>query len=223
MQIKDKKIQIRRQRILFALALIFLVCFSLLAAFRNAFASLNLSVNLWAASINNESFTIVATEISVVFDTTFIGLTSIVVSVILFLMNYKRFSLLVLSAMAGDALLVFFLKILIMSQRPTNQILLETGYSFPSGHVTGCVVFFGVLTYIAWKRWNTLRAKAVTCGLYVATTAVVGFDRIYLNVHWFSDIVGGVFLGGFWLLLCFFVFEYLAFNQRSKFLRKGVS
>jgi undecaprenyl-diphosphatase len=222
-QIKDQKIQIRRQRILFALALIFLVCFSLLAAFRSAFAPLNLSVNLWAGSINNGSFTIVAKAISVVFDTTFIGITSIVVAGILFLMNYKRFSLLVLSAMAGDALLVLFLKIIIMSQRPTNQILLETGYSFPSGHVTGCVVFFGVLTYIAWKRWNTLSARAVTCGLYVTITAVVGFDRIYLNVHWFSDIIGGVFLGAFWLFLCVFVFEYLALSQRSKLLKKSVS
>ena len=122
--------------------------------------------------------------------------------------------------MLGDAILVLTFKTLIMSQRPINEIIPETGYSFPSGHVTGCVVFFGMLTYFAWKRWTTLKAKVVTSGLYIAITAVVGFDRIYLNVHWFSDTIGGVFLGAFWLLLCVFVFEYLALNQRLSFLER---
>jgi undecaprenyl-diphosphatase len=215
-QIKDKKIQSSRKRSLLAVALFFLACFLVVAAFRGSFSSLNLSVNLWAASINNGPFTIVAKEISVVFDTTFLGITSIVLGVILFLMNYKRFGFLMLSAMGGDALIVLFFKAVVMSQRPLNEIIPETGFSFPSGHVAGCVVFFGVLTYIAWKRWSTLRAKAATCGLYVSITAIVGFDRIYLNVHWLSDEIGGVFLGAFWVLLCISIFEYLTFNNRSK-------
>jgi undecaprenyl-diphosphatase len=118
--------------------------------------------------------------------------------------------------MGGDALLVLFFKTVVMSPRPLNEIIPETGYSFPSGHVTGCVVFFGVLTFIAWKRWSTLRAKAVTCGFYVSITASVGFDRIYLNVHWLSDAIGGVFLGAFLVLLCISIFEYLTLNYRSK-------
>ena len=218
MQIKGKKIQIHRQKAILALTLTFFVCFLLLAIFRSVFASLNLNVNQWAASINSGSFTASARGISIIFDTTFIGIVSVVVAVILLLMNYKRFSLLVLSAMAGDALLVLFIKLIIMSQRPTNEILLETGYSFPSGHVTGCVVFFGVLTYFAFRRWNNLKTKAVTSGLYVAITVVVGFDRIYLNVHWLSDAIGGVFLGGFWLLLCILVFEHFDLSWRSKVL-----
>ncbi len=175
---------------------------------------------MWSASINNGPFTLAAKEISIIFDTTFIGIASIILGVILFLINYRRYSLLVLGAMGGDALLVQFFKSIIMSQRPLNEIIPETGYSFPSGHVTGCVVFFGVLTYIAWRRWNTLRTKMVAIGLYVAIAAIVGFDRIYLNVHWLSDTVGGVFLGVFWVLLCIFVFEYLALKLPSRILGK---
>jgi undecaprenyl-diphosphatase len=220
-QIRGKKIQLRGLRTLLAISLVFLVCFLLLAVFRSGFASLNLSVNIWAASINNNgSFTILAKGLSLIFDTTALAIMSVAVASILLAKNYKRYSLLLLSSMLGDAILVLAFKTLIMSQRPLNEIILETGYSFPSGHVTGCVVFFGVLTYFAWKRWTTLNAKIVTSGLYIAITVVVAFDRIYLNVHWLSDTIGGVFLGAFWLLLCFFVFEYLALNQRFKTLTK---
>ncbi len=111
--------------------------------------------------------------------------------------------------MAGEALLVEFLKIVIMSPRPLNGIIAVTGYSFPSGHTTSCVVFFGILTYFVWKHWNSFKIKASTAGLYVSLTAVVAFDRIYLNVHWFSDIIGAVFLGAFWLAFSIFLFKNL--------------
>ena len=119
-----------------------------------------------------------------------------------------------LGAMEGDALLVGLFKTVIMSPRPLNEIIAETGYSFPSGHATSSVVFFGVLTYFAWKHWNSAKVKALTSGLYVSITAVVGFDRIYLNVHWFSDIVGAFFLGVFWLTFCIPFFKRLVSSGR---------
>jgi undecaprenyl-diphosphatase len=119
----------------------------------------------------------------------------------LFVLHYRRYDLLLLVAMAGDILLVGLFKTVIMSPRPLNGLIVVAGYSSPSGHTTSSVVFFGGLTYFVWKNWTSAKVKALTAGLYVFTTAVVGFDRIYLNVHWFSDIVGSVFLGAFWVTL----------------------
>jgi undecaprenyl-diphosphatase len=210
---------VRRPFRFLAISLAFLICFLLLGVFRSSFSSINMSVNVWAASINTGSFTIFAKGISVVFDTTALAIISVVVAAVMFLSSHKRYGLLLLTAMLGDALLVFFFKLLIMSQRPLNEIISETNFSFPSGHVTGCVVFFGVLIYFAWNRWNTVKVKATTSVLYVAITSIVGFDRIYLNVHWLSDVVGGVFLGAFWVLLSIAIFEYLALRQRSRGLK----
>jgi membrane-associated phospholipid phosphatase len=58
-------------------------------------------------------------------------------------------------------------------------------------------------------HWDSAKIKALTAGLYVSITVVVGFDRIYLNVHWFSDIVGAFFLGAFWLTSSILLFNLL--------------
>ncbi len=185
------------------------ICFFAVAFFRDSFYSVNLSVNLWSASINKGFFTLPAQLIAVVFDTIALAAISLVVAILLAILHQRKYGLLLLGTMAGDALLVDLFKTVIMSPRPLNGIVSETGYSFPSGHTTGSVVFFGILTYFVWKNWGSAKVKALTGGLYISVTAVVGFDRIYLNVHWFSDIVGGIFLGAFWLTFCILLFKYL--------------
>ena len=187
----------------------FAICFFAVAFFRDSFYSVNLSVNLWSASINKGFFTLSAQLIAVIFDTTALAAISLAVAILLFIFHQRRYGLLLLGAMAGDALLVDLFKTVIMSPRPLNGIVAESGYSFPSGHTTGSVVFFGVLTYFVWKNWGSKKVKVLTGGLYFSVSAVVGFDRIYLNVHWFSDILGGVFLGAFWLTFCILLFKCL--------------
>ena len=71
--------------------------------------------------------------------------------------------------------------------------------------------------YFVWKNYSSFKVKALTSGLYVSITAIVGFDRIYLNVHWVSDVVGSIFLGAFWASLCILIFKYLLGSE--KFLR----
>jgi len=186
----------------------------LVALFRSSFATVNLEVNMWAASIHVDSVTVLAKEISFALDATVLGAASVLIAVILFIKRRGRYGVLLLGAMAGDVLLVQMCKTVMASPRPLNEILAETGYSFPSGHVTGSVVFFGVLTYFAWTHWSSAQVKVSTAGLYVAMVAIAGFDRIYLNVHWLSDIMGAVFLGVFWLLFSILVFKNQLQNGR---------
>ncbi len=186
-----------------------MICFLLIAFFRNSFNMINLSINLWSASINKDFFTLAAQIISIAFDTIALFILSFVVAIFLFVLHYKRYSLLLLGSMAGDTVLVELFKIVIMSPRPLNGLIVAFGYSFPSGHTMSSLVFFGVLTYFVWKNWDSVKIKALTGGLYISITALVGFDRIYLNVHWFSDIVGSIFLGAFWVTLCILLFKYL--------------
>ncbi|MGD0644183.1 MAG: phosphatase PAP2 family protein [Candidatus Bathyarchaeia archaeon] len=169
---------------------------------------INLSINLWSDSINKGFFTLAAQIISIAFDTIALAILSFVIAIFLFVLHYKRYSLLLLGSMAGDTLLVELFKTIIMSPRPINGLIVASGYSFPSGHTMSSLVFFGVLTYFVWKNWDSLKIKALTGGFYISITALVGFDRIYLNVQWFSDIVGSIFLGAFWVTLCILLFKY---------------
>lgn len=197
------------QRRILLFSILFMICFLLVASFRDSFDTVNLSLNFWSALVNTGFFTLVAQTISVVFDTIALTILSLVLAVFLFVWHYRRYGLLLIGAMAGVTFLVELFKTIIKSPRPLNGIIAVSGYSFPSGHTTSSVVFFGVLTYFVWKNWDSPKVKALTAGLYVSITAIVGFDRIYLNVHWFSDIVGSIFLGAFWVTVCILLFKYL--------------
>jgi undecaprenyl-diphosphatase len=202
------------QRLILAVALLFLVGFLLVAAFRGSFDGVNASVNSWAASINAGAFTGSAKVIAVILDTEPLFIISLAAAAVLFTLHYRRDVLLLLGAMVGDAFLVEITKTLVHSPRPVDMLIHETDYSFPSGHVTGSIVFFGVLTFLAWQHWNSSKARASTGGLYVAIVAAVDLDVLYLNVHWFSDVIGGCLLGAFWLTFSILVFRCWTSSQR---------
>ncbi len=79
-------------------------------------------------------------------------------------------------------------------------------YSFPSGHACTVLVTYGALSVIAWR---TPVVKWVTLVFAIFTIAGVGFGRLYLGVHWPSDVLAGYFLGTFWLMLALMVRRYL--------------
>lgn len=90
--------------------------------------------------------------------------------------------------------------------RPLNGLVADSGFSFPSGHTTGSIVFLGLIAYFVWQHWKTTKPRALSFTLFVIISSVVGFDRVYLNVQRFSDILGGAILG-----LCWLTFSILLF------------
>lgn len=92
-------------------------------------------------------------------------------------------------------ILMSYLKELFERSRPEGNVLtIATGYSFPSGHASVSIAFYGFLAYVLMQaagRWN--RRGAIFLGGLVV---IIGISRIYLNVHYFSDVLGGFILGG---------------------------
>jgi undecaprenyl-diphosphatase len=194
--------------LLLIICLLFFATFLLVAQLRNSFAMIDLQINSWVISIQTGSLTATAIIIAYLFNTTSMTSISLAIAIYLFYRNYKKYGVLLLAAMGGDAFIVWITKTLIHSPRPPNGIFYEAGYSFPSGHTTTSIAFCGLLTYFVWQHWNSLKAKTASSTLSITTISIVAFDRIYLNVHWFSDVVGGVLLGIFWLTLTLWIFRY---------------
>lgn len=209
----DLRNQLRAQRTILVSSLS-LICFLFVALFKVSFTMLDIDVNFWSVSIQTSFFTPIAEVIAYVFDTPSLFTISLLTAAYLFYKNYGGNSLLLLGAMAGDAFIVEIVKTLVHSQRPLNMLMYDSGFSFPSGHTAGSIVFCGLLTYFGWQRWKSSKAKVSLSILFVAITFVVGFDRIYLNVHWFSDILGGCLLGIFWLTVSILTFQYLETTER---------
>jgi undecaprenyl-diphosphatase len=213
---------LQNQKTLLFVCLLFLASFLLVAQLKNSFIRIDLQANSWAMSIQTDSFNAIAVIIAYVFDTTSLIAISLILAVYLFYRNYRQYSALLLAAMGGDALIVSIAKTLVHSPRPLNGLVYDTGFSFPSGHTTASIVFCGLLTYLAWQHWKSPKAKTVSITLSITITSIVVFDRIYLNVHWFSDVVGGCLLGLFWLTFSLWAFGYIETRkfQTSKFWTK---
>ena len=83
-----------------------------------------------------------------------------------------------------------------------DRAVLETNKSYPSGHSMGCAIGYGMLAYalILPQRRRPRRRAALL--LMTALVLAIGFSRIYLRAHWFSDVVGGWTIGIAWLFLC---------------------
>ena len=191
--------RLQSERGLLFLCLVFFACFLFVTLFRESFAAIDVNVNLWVVSIQTGSLTVVAKVIAYGFDTTILLAASLLVASYLFYRSYRTESVLLLGAMGGDAFIIVIAKSLVRSSRPLNGLMVESGFSFPSGHVAGGICFCGLLTYFAWQHWKDMKVKALFGVVLVAVSSTVGFDRIYLNVHWFSDVLGGYLLGISWL------------------------
>jgi membrane-associated phospholipid phosphatase len=74
------------------------------------------------------------------------------------------------------------------------------GNSFPSGHVIRAVIVYGLLAFVIRRLATSRRVRAGAAVLAIAIIALVSFDRLYLDVHWESDVIGGLLLGAIALL-----------------------
>ena len=94
--------------------------------------------------------------------------------------------------------------------RPPNPLIdgLEN-FSFPSGHATSAFIFYGLLTYLVWKTEIPKLYKYIIGAILITFSLLIGFSRIYLRVHYPSDVLAGICIGFAWLILTVWLFERL--------------
>ena len=101
------------------------------------------------------------------------------------------------------------LKRLLQRPRPTEfRIIEETGYSFPSGHSMVSMAFYGYLIYLIYRFVKNKYLKWISIVLLSLLICLIGISRIYLGVHYTSDV-----LGGFLISISYLVIYISAFNK----------
>lgn len=126
----------------------------------------------------------------------------LLVGIFLFIKQHRWYSVMIAAVALTSTGVMFLLKEILQRERPLLPVIAKVhGYSFPSGHSFSSLVFFGMLSYIIYK---TIPGKTVRLLLIISCFAfaiLIGLSRVYLKVHYASDVIAGFCLGFIWLVL----------------------
>lgn len=116
----------------------------------------------------------------------------------------RRIVLAMFTAMiAGSALLNYGLKLAFRRERPAlDPFIEESGFSFPSGHAMQSFAFFAALVFLLWSIVPSRAGRTVLLAAAGGMTGIIGLSRIYLGVHYPSDIAAGYLASAGWLAVC---------------------
>jgi len=153
--------------------------------------------------IENPALTKISEIIAKSFDPIALTVVSLIIAIVLYLGKTKRHGVFLAFVMVVCGALIIWLKELFQKERPINAIITENSFSFPSGHVTAAVVFFGLIIYLFTEKKN--REKYII--LASLLTILIAFTRVYLRVHWASDVLAGFLIGGLLLSTSIKAFE----------------
>ncbi|MDQ7009420.1 MAG: phosphatase PAP2 family protein [Candidatus Gracilibacteria bacterium] len=101
------------------------------------------------------------------------------------------------------------IKYLVARERPENMIMEYGGYSFPSGHSVFAILFYGLLVYLFWDIIKNKILKYFILVFAIIMGILVMISRLYLSVHYFSDVITGFIIGLFWLIFGIFLYNKL--------------
>ncbi|MFA6050824.1 MAG: bifunctional DedA family/phosphatase PAP2 family protein [Candidatus Paceibacterota bacterium] len=117
----------------------------------------------------------------------------------IFLLWKKRYfdALLASTTMAAGVAVLHMLKASFAMARPAPGLVSALGPSFPSGHAMMAIIFASVISYTLVRHIKSDVVKNITYGFVFTIAICIGFSRVYLNVHWASDVFAGFFAGAF--------------------------
>lgn len=103
----------------------------------------------------------------------------------------------------GSAATVWALKLFFAMPRPVEPIALMTidSFSFPSGHAAAAATLYGFLLWMMLGTGKTDRIRSLFALIFFLIIVLVGFSRLYLGVHYLSDVVAGYFVGFIWVMI----------------------
>ena len=97
--------------------------------------------------------------------------------------------------------------------RPNLYFIKETGYSFPSGHAMVTLVFYGALLFFTFQHTSSRKWRNLLAILAMFLILAIGISRVYLGVHYPSDVLGSYLAGFCWLVISIIVIKRLYYKR----------
>ncbi len=129
---------------------------------------------------------------------------ALVSAIVLAVRGHRAELQLLLLAAVGTQILTLGLKLGFERERPffPDPLATESSYSFPSGHASVSLAVYGTIGFILARHLDDRRAQIASLAAAAVLVGLVGFSRLYLGVHFLSDVVAGFSVGLAWVALC---------------------
>jgi undecaprenyl-diphosphatase len=140
-------------------------------------------------------------------------LFTVITAMILWFKKMKFYIMPLLVTITGSVIFTYLSKIAFHRVRPDVAVYAENSFSFPSGHATIAVAFYGFLMYLfihTTKQWGK-KVNIFFAGLLLIIA--IGFSRLYLGVHYLSDVWAGYLVGALWLIVSISIVEWKQFGR----------
>jgi undecaprenyl-diphosphatase len=164
----------------------------------------------------SEKYTLIAQWV------TFFGTGSFLIPAYLFIFlyllrnNFIQYAVMVVVMVMSSLLLGWILKPMFHRSRPPFPLVSGAGgYSFPSGHALGGFIFSGVLLFLVWKTGKNIYQKYMISFFVISFGLGIGLSRIYLHVHYATDVMGSLFITLAWFSLSY-IFFHLIFKHEMR-------
>lgn len=123
-------------------------------------------------------------------------------TILFFVIKDKKIGISIITNLGIVTILNQIIKFIMQRPRPTEfRIIEETGYSFPSGHSMVSLAFYGYLIYLIYKYINNKHLKRTLIMILSVLICIIGVSRIYLGVHYTSDVLGGFLISFAYLII----------------------
>ena len=143
----------------------------------------------------------------------------LLIAYFLFFIKHRWYSIKIPAVAISSLIIMFGMKRVFGRERPDNQLLEEaTNFSFPSGHALMSVTFYGLMAYVAWNYIKNKTLRWIMIILLILWILVIGFSRIYLRKHYYSDVIAGYCIGFLWL-----IFAVWLLNRMEKYSQRNLN
>ena len=191
----------KKEKILLSLSALFLIIFLLLLFNINNFQLIDNSVNSFFLTHQNPALISISKAIAWIFEPEIVAVYALIISLMLFIKKYRRESIIFAVLMLFGGGLLYAVKEIVQRARPEDMLTIQSSYAFPSGHALISLIFLGFFIYLALKNIKSKPTKIIISVFLILMMIFVGASRLILNVHYFTDVIGGWFLGLFILLI----------------------
>lgn len=134
----------------------------------------------------------------------------VILSVLVLLILRNKLAIFLVIFLAGNGIVNEILKRIFKRERPNiKRLVKEKGYSYPSGHTMSATCFYGLLIVLTMTSSLLLYIKLIVVFLLVMMIIIIAFSRIYLGVHYFSDVIAGMLGGVIYASFCVQFMSYV--------------